>query len=417
MTEEKKHATLSPSASSRWLECAASVPLTMGVNTSSVYADEGTAAHELAQRTLLGSKDTNLEADTIMVETMNPRPDADMCLYVQEYVDFVLEEATKGRTFIEQAVNISSITEEPDAEGTIDALVIGDDFLHVIDFKYGQGNRVDAEENTQLALYAAGALLREDVPVDAIKSVKLSIFQPRMRNYQSWETTPQRLNAFVESVRKQAQRCWKAVEYFDKYKELHEKYFKPGASQCKWCAAKANCPALMQTTFETVSNDFVDVTQPLAPQLADIQNLKYIDDAELGAVGVLIPLIEGWCKEVMQRINQLALSGRHVDHFKVVYGRKGDRRWAAVEEAEEQLKKMRIKEKDMYTRKLITPPQAEKLSKTGVIGDRQWKTLSSMIVQDPAKHKVVLETEPGDPIDLNPAKDFEDVSHSAEGLF
>ena len=49
----RSHAKLSPSASKRWLSCPGCIPMQQGIpDTSSAFADEGSGAHELAQKCL-----------------------------------------------------------------------------------------------------------------------------------------------------------------------------------------------------------------------------------------------------------------------------------------------------------------------------------------------------------------------------
>ncbi|MDC6416641.1 DUF2800 domain-containing protein [Xylella fastidiosa subsp. multiplex] len=85
-------------------------------------------------------------------------------------------------------------------------------------------------------------------------------------------------------------------------------------------------------------------------------------------------LIESWCKSIRDRAAAELLSGQPVPGYKVVQGRHGPRRWVDETAAEDALKQLRIKFKDMYDVSLISPTRAEKLYQAGVIGDRQWQS-------------------------------------------
>ena len=152
------HALLSPSAAARWLACPGSVPLTEKMpNEESDYAKEGTIAHHCAERILNG--------ETASVDMLEPEEAAfmadkgldvtDMLGHVMYYVDFVSR--LGGERFVEQQLDLTSITHEADAVGTSDAVVIKDDTLYVVDLKYGMGVKVDAENNPQIAIYARAA--------------------------------------------------------------------------------------------------------------------------------------------------------------------------------------------------------------------------------------------------------------------
>ena len=180
-----KHALLSPSSSHRWMNCTPSAMLEAEFeNKSSQAAEEGTAAHAFCEHKL---------KKALRMRSKRPVSDYDsdeMQEHTDAYVEFVLEQLEIAKQtckdpiiLIEQKVDFSDYV--PDGFGTADCLIVSDDKLHIIDFKYGLGVLVEAEENPQMKCYALGALAIYDSLYD-IAEVSMSIFQPRRENVSTW---------------------------------------------------------------------------------------------------------------------------------------------------------------------------------------------------------------------------------------
>lgn len=180
-----EHAVLSASGSHRWLNCTPSARLELEFeNTGSEAAREGTAAHALCEHKLKRA---------LHMRSRRPASDYDsdeMEECTDAYVDFVMEQYETAKQvcedpviLIEQRLDFSCYV--PDGFGTGDCLIISDDRLHIIDFKYGMGVLVEAEDNPQMKLYALGALAVYDALYD-IREVSMTIFQPRRENVSTW---------------------------------------------------------------------------------------------------------------------------------------------------------------------------------------------------------------------------------------
>ena len=198
MTE---HAKLSASGAVRWLECPASVGMEEAFpDTSSEFAEHGTAAHELAERCLT----EDVTAEFHSGKTFNGfDADAEMAEAVQLYLDYVRNH--KGKMFVEQVVDFSPWVE--DGFGTCDCIVIAGNTAYVTDLKYGKGFRVDAENNPQLMLYALGALNEYEFIFDHINLFSLAIVQPRLDHISEFRITKSELLAWAETVKVKAQQC------------------------------------------------------------------------------------------------------------------------------------------------------------------------------------------------------------------
>lgn len=372
------HAKLSPSGAERWMLCAGSVALEAGLpDEDSEYSKEGTAAHEMAQL-VLDSGAADADKHIGRRASNGVEMTEDMADYVMTYVNNVRDYARGNELMIEQRLSIEHLTDEPDAKGTSDAVILTPDELQVHDLKYGRGVRKDAENNKQLMIYALAAL-REFEMLGEFKRVRLVIHQPRLEHLSEWDCSVDELNEFAQQVTARAEICASAVIYFQKYGELHEKYLVPGEDQCRFCKAKATCPSLRDFVMSRVTGeDFVDLTQPLAPVVEEHIKDEVQDNGLLANLLGAIDLIESWCKAIRSKADGELRAGREVPGYKLVQGRKGARAWSSETEVEAIMKSMRLKVDEMYSMKLISPTQTETLLKEK---PKCWKRVAPFVSQ------------------------------------
>ena len=362
---------------------------------SSTYANEGTAAHELAQDCL----NRNVEAyDLIgtkyLVEDEVFEVTPDMARFIQEGYIRPLKALADGFALrIEQKLNLAPVTGE-NSTGTADAVILKDRAITIADLKYGMGIKVDAEHNEQLMTYALAAIAQYGHITGPIDHVDLMIFQPRLKHVSEWRISRFDLEAWGVRL---------AITIDKINHGIYE--LNPGAAQCKYCARASSCEALNASVFEAAQVDFDDQTAVATDSL---------DDEVLAKKLSMVDAIRTWCDAVEAESRRRLMAGRTLPGFKVVQGRKGTRKWVDEEAVETLMKKMRFRGKNMYEMKLISPTTAEKYAKYRRIGPVQWKRLCELLTQSEGKPSIVPESDPRPALVTDPAADFSAISSTPE---
>lgn len=382
------HALLSASAAERWMSCPGSLALSQGLpDSTSRYAAEGTVMHEVASWALEADHDAAAYIGRIVeVDCTGYEFDADMATLVQVYLDTVREyRGANGEIFVEQRVDYSHVLGVPDSFGTADCLLVVGNTLIVIDLKTGH-TPVDAEGNKQMQLYALGALPLVEMVVD-IDRVVLVISQPKVRKAPSeWDLSIAQLGAFADEAAEVAKVAHELVTTG----ASTEGHLNPTADGCRYCKAKATCPALRAAVADTIG------TSAAAPEefgVVEVEPSAFHaagDEAWLAAAMSKVEMIEDWCAAVRKEAERRLHAGLPVPGFKLVEGRRGQRKWADEAQVIATLKGFRLKQDEMYEMSVISPAKAEKLLKEN---PKRWEKVQTLITQAEGKPTVAPETD------------------------
>lgn len=401
-TREEQHAKLSPSASSRWLRCTASPEHNIGDDGSSVYTDEGTAAHTLAAFALEENRNAAdyagqtipvLDGDGNVRREFTVTPE--MATYVQVYLDCVRDQVHANAVLLVEKRVSTGVKSSKYGEitGTADAIVLDAQYgmLTVNDLKYGKGVKVDAayvvnspdeaagpcvkvegvywEINPQAALYALGAFMDYGW-LAPIKLVHVGIHQPRLDHYSVATITVQDLLAWAQGhLSAQVREIDTAPQY------------RPSNEGCRWCAHKAACGALEQFTIDTTTGDFPTIGQPIASE-----------PLAVAAAYERVELVKQWLAAVEAKAKELADRGE-MPGWKYVQTKKGNRVWKDAKVVEQIFKNTyRMSDDEAFKpRALISPTDAEKLLKGS---PTRWERLQEHITRGAPVRALVRESDP-----------------------
>jgi len=315
----------------------------------------------------------------------------EMADYVDDYVNFVRERAVGKILHVECKLSIGHITGEPNATGTSDVVIIDreQEAIEVIDLKYGMGVRVDAENNEQMQFYALGALYEYELISD-FSWVTMVIHQPRLNHVSEWNIPVDQLRRFEDEARHAADKV-----------RWEEPTFNPSEKQCRFCKAKATCPALRAEVTEIVGG--AATLDEFTPQTVDSQSGDNYLPMAMSKVG----MVEDWCKAVRAEVERRLLAGQTVDGYKLVEGRKGNRTWSDEDAVTALFKSFRLRQEEMYDLKLISATKAEKLLKEN---PKRWAKTEQLITRSDGKPSVAPAT------DKRPAMDVKPVLDDFQGL-
>ena len=402
-----KHAVLSASSSKQWIHCPPSARLQEPFpNDSSVFAEEGTWAHELCEykvKKYLHERKKRPQSE-FYTEEIEQATDI-YAEFVISIIEGMKRNGVEPLCFVEERLDFSNIV--PEGFGTGDMIILGKDeqgrgLIHICDYKNGKGVFVDAHENSQMMLYATGALNAYGY-IYEIEIVRMSIIQPRLENISTYEMTADDLRTWGESIKPIAQMA------FEGKGEQN-----PG-EWCRFCRAKPVCKACMEEGLALAKEEFLDLdagaladeaeeTDATAPYNADTATPVFkqpglVVFSELVKVLPTLNRISFWIESVFAFVSAEAINhGVPVEGYKVVEGRSkriftDTKAVVSAAEAEGYT--------DIYKQELLTLTEFEKM-----MGKKKFaEVLGEYVVKPPGKLALVPESDPRPAVDLSTAAD------------
>ena len=392
MATPTQHAKCSASSSHRWLNCTAAPSFeAQFLKGTSVYAEEGRLAHSFCELMAL------YNANQISKRTYNSRLkklqadelyDPEMMKTAEIYSNFIWEQAMsfKEKPYQAQEVRVDFSEYVPEGFGTSDCILIGDGTLVIVDYKHGKGVPVSAENNSQMRLYALGALSQYSM-LYVVQKVRMCIVQPRITEEVSIEElTVEQLEAWGEQIRPIAQKA-----YSGEGAEFRE------GPWCRFCAGKAVCRARAENM--TALEDFKDLPIEGKMTREEVESREYADglgadlppvltDADIGELLVRGAELVSWYNDLKDYALSAILDGHVIPGWKCVEGR-SIRSFDDVDAAFADIVKAGYDEALLYERKPKSLAEVEKM-----LGKKAFADVAGRhILRPPGKPALALESD------------------------
>lgn len=376
----EQHSFLSPSGSSRWLNCTPSAKLEhdFGEKTITEYAQEGTLAHEIAALTI--AIEHGLISDEVYSTNIEKCYSSElfnneMLNHLAVYEDYVNSNMTDSSfVYVEQRVDISNYI--PECFGTVDCFIITENKLEVIDLKYGKGVPVYAEGNTQLRIYALGILDFLDFTNTDISEITITIVQPRLNNISSESFSKEELLDWADNYL-----IPRAQLAFAGEGELQD------GNWCKFCSVKHLCQKLYEETINMAKRDFSKGFIISDNEVVDILSKSklikdYIDAVEEYAIKQSKDLAKKW------------------PGFKLVEGQ-SRRKWAKDDESVIAEIHEKLPEYDPCEQKLKSFTTVEK-----ELGKELFSTIKDLVIKPSGKPILVPDSDKREELSTSALTDF-----------
>jgi hypothetical protein len=406
-----KHSRLSPSKAYQWTTCTASIGYAeanrdrIPPDRAGPAAIEGSKAHNVAEAILTGT----------------PIPDyatPEMIRFGHAYAAVCREKmGPKQHCFdwgVEARVPLSYLPEEA---GTCDFYCATRTGVHIVDYKYGY-NKVQSENNKQMAIYAGSLILHEKDSlfwphITDATPVTMTIFQPRLDDdVVTWSTTWGELRKFLEEqvhchagtiLATPAGEMRKLPGGGEHYVHDPRVKFAPGDKTCTYCPCYAFCEARLAGMLE----EFQEAITLDSDEGVQVKPVAALTDAQLMHIYQNSNQITDWLGEIRKYLEAKTFSKDGLPGMKIVLSNGGHRYWSDEDRAAALLKDLGIKETDIFKRDIVSPAQAEKLTKD--IKSRHMQELFKLMTKPPGKPMMAPENDPRPAWRESVLDDFKDL--------
>lgn len=376
-------------------------------NTSSLAADEGTAAHALHEWALTNNQDpldfARMVSETIQVDRNVFPVKGEMEEAIARSVAIANEIAgAEGQKYVEVGLDISHLTGVEVDIGTADLVIILPDEVVVFDLKYGASpkGKVDAEKNDQLLGYASGVIVwmiaaGYDEDTLAAMRFRLVISQPRLKHVSEWTVSYSDIVDWWHDTRARADIAMDLYRRRESVIRQREDgtleltpeaaaMASPSAKVCQWCKAKADCPKAAEMIRGAIGGQ-------IAPGAYDAAQ---DGDVTLGQKWLALEYIKDWVKAVEAEVHRRNMAGDTVPGTKVVLGNEGHRKWSDPAKVESYMKDMwRMRDELVYDRTLKSPTEILDLDDL-IKHQRRRDKLLPLVTRNPRKPITVADTDP-----------------------
>lgn len=359
------HALLSASSAYRWMACPPSARLEEGFpDSQSEYAAEGSHAHAVAELMLTKlftpMKPSVFKKRLAELEASQYHSPAVM-EHVKVYTDFISECYNGLETptiLMEERVDFSDYV--PEGFGTCDCILIGNGVMQVVDFKYGSGVPVSAENNAQMRLYALGALAAYDMVYD-ISTVNMTIVQPRLDSISTHEVFKESLYNWADEILKPAAEL----------AHTGGGDFTAG-DHCRFCRAKVKCRARAEANLAATRYDF--------------EKPALLADDEIADILTIADQLKAWADDIeAYALEQARDHGKSWPGWKLVEGR-SNRKYIDADAVANKLLASGIQEAIIYERSLLGITAMEK----ALGGKKKFEELVGDLIDKPAGKPVLV---------------------------
>ena len=321
------------STAKRVMNCPGSVALVqkMPPQPSNKYADEGTLLHNVIAEIVMSDKHpeeflhTKYNDQVLTLDLIDNK--LVPALAALDQIDPNKEMEIEAETRVGFGDLLPDVFGSTDLIGRIGKRAV------VLDWKFGDGVAVDAEENSQLMFYAAAAMRTEETKwafVD-VEEIEMVIVQPPA--VKRWVTTPARIAQFEKDL-------VKAV----KLAQQPNAELKIG-DHCRWCAAKPICPQMTGAVDRALKTQLDDLDPPTIS--------AYLKNADM---------LEQWINDLRALALQMLDSGARLPDYKLV-AKRATRQWTDEDKAKVALFAYGLTESEVLETSIISPAKAEKVLK------------------------------------------------------
>ena len=345
----RPHDLMSPSSIERIIACPPSFDICKSIEEkASSYADEGTLAHDLCELLILRHLrrihekpflERLKKIKAVTDPSGKPYYNKVMHGHCEKFAAFVISKFhslkksnPEAQIFLEIKVTIDQGIRK--SFGYLDVIIISNYFCYIIDFKYGAGVLVEAEDNGQLRMYALGVMNTfEDIfPFFAFNMI---IYQPRMDNISYFVQDDKQLLEWADVEMKPAIAL--AIKGNGEMK---------AGAHCKFCKARPNCRVNANYQLELEKHN------SCPPEL--------IEEKEIKNIVRRASELSSWCESIKEWALSQALKGKKIPGMKLVRGR-GQRYFTDKEKVRRVLNKAGFKDENILNTDLKNLTELEEI--------------------------------------------------------